>query len=324
VNLTAGEPETARIARYALLWSAMQLWFSRQSDISIREQLATQIILAIVSGELAPGQRLPSTRELARRFHLHPNTVSAGYRQLEKSNWLEFRKGSGVYVSSRQHENQSEHLALDHLIGEFFRSARKLNTPLALVRERLKQWLEMQPPDHFLLIEPDEQLARIVAREMQAKLSLPVKTVPGIELHTPPGAIPVVLAASSKNLKNLSSLNHELLTLHLGSARESLTQYLPAIASILIGIASGWPLFLKNARTMLISVGFDPDCLVLRDTTKPGWQRGLKDVAAVVCDSLTSSLLDGHPRVLSFPLLSKESLEELQRYEQFIQDPLRV
>jgi GntR family transcriptional regulator len=76
----------------------MQLWFSRQSDISIREQLATQIVLAIVSGELTPGQRLPSTRELARRFRLHPNTVSAGYKQLEKSNWLEFRKGSGVYV----------------------------------------------------------------------------------------------------------------------------------------------------------------------------------------------------------------------------------
>jgi DNA-binding transcriptional regulator YhcF (GntR family) len=52
----------------------------------VREQLATQIVLAIVSGELAPGQRLPSTRELARRFRLHPNTLSAGYKQLEESN----------------------------------------------------------------------------------------------------------------------------------------------------------------------------------------------------------------------------------------------
>jgi hypothetical protein len=38
----------------ALPWWAVQLWFSRQSDISIREQLATQIILAIVSRELSP------------------------------------------------------------------------------------------------------------------------------------------------------------------------------------------------------------------------------------------------------------------------------
>jgi len=62
----------------------MQLWFNRASEVSIREQLVTQVILGILSGDLAPGQRLPSTRELARRFRLHPNTASAGYRQLER------------------------------------------------------------------------------------------------------------------------------------------------------------------------------------------------------------------------------------------------
>jgi len=40
----------------------MQLWFSRASEISIREQLVTQVILGILGGELAPGDRLPSTR----------------------------------------------------------------------------------------------------------------------------------------------------------------------------------------------------------------------------------------------------------------------
>ena len=47
----------------------MQLWFARGSEVSIREQLVTQVILGILSDDLAPGQRLPSTRELARRFH---------------------------------------------------------------------------------------------------------------------------------------------------------------------------------------------------------------------------------------------------------------
>ena len=74
----------------------MRLWFSRASEISIRDQLVTQIVLSILSGDLAPAQRLPSTRELARRFHLHPNTISAGYRQLAHQNWVEFRKGSGI------------------------------------------------------------------------------------------------------------------------------------------------------------------------------------------------------------------------------------
>lgn len=301
----------------------MQLWFSRQSDISIREQLATQIVLAIVSGELAPGQRLPSTRELARRFRLHPNTVSAGYKQLEKSSWLEFRKGSGVYVRATPPENQDGEVGLDRLIADFFRSARKLNTPLAVVRERLRQWLDIQPPDHFLLIEPDLQLAQIVVGEMKAAVSLPVKSVSEIGSTTFPGAIPVVLAASSKKVKGLGSLNGDVLTLQLRSARESLAPYLPVIPSILIGIASGWPPFIKNASTMLISAGFHRDCLLPRYTSRPGWKRGLHETAAVVCDSLTASALDGHPRVLTFALLSQHSLDQMRHQEELVRDPLR-
>jgi GntR family transcriptional regulator len=82
----------------------MQLWFARGGEVTIREQLVTQVILGILSDDLAPGQRLPSTRELARRFRLHPNTVSAGYRQLERERWVEFRHGSGVYVRERKPE----------------------------------------------------------------------------------------------------------------------------------------------------------------------------------------------------------------------------
>lgn len=68
----------------------LQFWFARASEVSIREQLVTQVILGILSDDLSPGQRLPSTRDLARRFHLHPNTISAGYRQLERDKWVEF------------------------------------------------------------------------------------------------------------------------------------------------------------------------------------------------------------------------------------------
>src|SRR5215470_13125245 len=66
----------------------MQLWFAHGGKVSIREQLVTQVVLGILSNDLLSGQRLPSTRELARRFHLHSNTVSAGYRQLERERCL--------------------------------------------------------------------------------------------------------------------------------------------------------------------------------------------------------------------------------------------
>src|SRR5216683_2490011 len=153
----------------------MQLWFARGSEVTIREQLVTQVILGILSDDLAPGQRLPSTRELAR--------------------WVEFRHGSGVYVRERKPELvPSSALALDQLIAKLFRSARELGAPLSTVRSRLRQWLELQPPDHFLLIEPEDELRRIVAAEIGRAVTFPVQSC---GLHDCPktldGAIVAVL-----------------------------------------------------------------------------------------------------------------------------------
>jgi Bacterial regulatory proteins, gntR family/IrrE N-terminal-like domain len=73
----------------------MQLWLVSGSEVSIREQLVTQIRLAIVSGDLTSGQRLPSTRELARRFQVHPNTVS-GPRSNSSCNKKQEHEAYGV------------------------------------------------------------------------------------------------------------------------------------------------------------------------------------------------------------------------------------
>jgi GntR family transcriptional regulator len=302
----------------------MQLWFARGSEVSIREQLVTQVILGILSDDLAPGQRLPSTRELARRFRLHPNTVSAGYRQLEQERWVEFRHGSGVYVRSERPEaSHSSLLALDQLIAQLFRSARELGAPLSTVRSRLRQWLELQPPDHFLLIEPDEDLRRILAAELQQAVTFPVQSC-GLEdcPKTPDGAIPVVLPNRAAAVRQSLPEGADILTLQVRSVTTSLAGWLPAPSSTLVGIASGWPNFLRLARTILNAAGFHPDALVFRDARKANWQRGLQQTAAVVCDSVTATLLPAGCRAIPFPLLSESSIAELRRYVEFIARPI--
>src|SRR5215510_5166586 len=104
----------------------MQLWLSKENDVPLREQLTAQIKLAILSQDLKPGQKLPSTRELARRFKIHANTVSAAYRELSEQGWVEMRAGSGIYVRrfSRAVEVESQ-LDLDNLIVEFLQVARR-------------------------------------------------------------------------------------------------------------------------------------------------------------------------------------------------------
>ena len=302
----------------------MQLWFARGSQVSIREQLVTQVVLGILGDDLAPGQRLPSTRELARRFHLHPNTVSAGYRQLARERWVENRRGSGVFVRANKPEVPiSSAIALDHMIASLFRSARKQGVSLPALRSRLRQWLELQPPDHFLLVEPDEELRRIVTAEIAQAVTFPVMSC-GLEdcPKALAGSIPVVLPNRLATVRQALPDGTELLALRFRSVPSSLGQWLPAPSGALVGVASKWPEFLKLARTMLSAAGFHPDSLVLRDARKPTWQRGLKQTAAVVCDSVTAKELPAGCRSIPFSLLAESSIDELRRYVEFVRRPL--
>ncbi|HEV2421760.1 MAG TPA: GntR family transcriptional regulator [Candidatus Acidoferrales bacterium] len=304
----------------------MQLWFSRVNGISLREQLVTQIMLGILCDDLRPGERLPSTRELARRFRLHPNTVSAGYRQLHRERWVEFRRGSGVYVSeSKPDVPASSSIALDRVVLNLFREARRLATSISTVRERLRYWLDLQPPDHFLLIEPRDELREILALEMHQGLNLQVKSCgvnPSEFLPALDGAIPATLARNANSIRKLLPVSVELIVLGVRSVPSSLAPWLPYSSGVLVGVASGWPEFLKLARTVLVAAGFHKDALILRDTRRPNWRRGLEQAAAVVCDSLTVSLLPKTCHPIVFPVLSDSSLRELQQYQEFVRGPI--
>ena len=141
----------------------MRLWLNRTGELTLREQLITQVVLAILCKELVPGQRLPSTRDLARRFNIHANTASAAYRELEREGWVEFRHGSGVYVRANRPavplspENAAE-FVVDRLIGELVAKARKQGATESLLRSRLYRWLSVEPPSRWLVVEPDPDL----------------------------------------------------------------------------------------------------------------------------------------------------------------------
>ena len=156
----------------------MQLWLSRHSDVPIRDQLTAQIKLAILSQDLKPGQRLPSTRELARRFKIHSNTVSAAYRELSEQGWVDLRAGSGIYVRKFKPDVELEaQLDLDNLIVEFLQMARHKGFSLAEVQERIKHWLRLQPPDHFLVLDPDPDFRAILMAEIKQATGFRVQEI---------------------------------------------------------------------------------------------------------------------------------------------------
>ena len=298
----------------------MRLWFSSASEVPIYRQLVTQMVLAILSGDLSPGDRLPSTRELARRFSIHPNTISAGYRQLEREGWTEYRHGSGVYVKNNATPPTTPEQILDQHIAGFFRAVRELKMPAADVRHRVGQWLASPPPDHFLLIEPDPEVREILLAEIQKLSKMPISGASLEDCAKPEAllaAIPLCRPSQANAVRVLLPMGVELITLQIRSARAWLDSWLPSLKGRgLIGVASRWPDFVEIARTVLEAAGVEADRLVLRDVTRPRWVRGLDQTAAIICDARTAAngKLPHGPRIFVFPFLADAARAELDRF----------
>ena len=304
----------------------MRLWLNRTGDVSLREQLITQVVLGILSRELAPGHRLPSTRDLSRRFGIHANTASAAYRQLESDGWVELRHGSGVFVrTTRPETSLTAEMAIDQMIGDLAAKARKLGASDALLKARLRRWLALEPPARWLVIEPDPELRRIVITEMEQALSLPVLGCSPADCCKPgllDGSMPAVLPSKAAAVRKLLPSGNELTTLQVhpvtAELESYLKRYMPDHSTDLVGIASRWADFQRIGQTMLVAAGLAPECLLVRDAARPGWKRGLEAAAAVVCDAAIAQELPAGCHAIIFRLLGEPSIADLRSREEAV------
>ena len=297
----------------------MRLWFAPSSEVPIYRQLVTQVVLAILSGDLCAGDRLPSTRELARRFAINPNTVSAGYRQLEREGWTERRHGSGVYVRANAEPPTTPEQILDQHIAGFFRAVRELSLPAPAIRARVADWLIAPPPDHLLLIESEPELRQILLTEIQGMAKCPAEGVSLGDCARPEiltAAIPLCRPSKIKVTRDVLPAGIELVPLQIRSANAWLGPWLPSLSGMLIGVASAWPEFITTARTMLIAAGLDSETIIYRDVRKPRWNRGLEQSGAILCDAHTATLpaFPKQAKPIVFQLLADTMRVELSRY----------
>lgn len=295
----------------------MRLWLSKNSEVPIREQLVTQIVLGIVSNDLKISERLPSTRDLARRYDIHANTVSAAYRELARRGWVVFRKGSGVYVRARTSDKLDE-LALDQLVARFFRQLREDGHSLAEIQDAVRRSFSLQRPDHFVLLEPDAELREILVAEISSAANVRVKGVGPTDLDggggSLTGAVPLVLYGHLQHFADRIDPQTEVLALHSASVVEQMRGQTRPPADALVAIVSRWPEFLKWARTMLVAAGLDPDALSFRDARERGWEKGLRSATFVIADSLMAPRIPAGCAVKVFRVLAESSLREIADY----------
>ncbi|HEX6337079.1 MAG TPA: PLP-dependent aminotransferase family protein [Jiangellaceae bacterium] len=72
----------------------------RASHRPLADQLAGLVRDAAASGHLRAGERLPSTRALARSLGVSRTVTAAAYDQLYAEGWISGRQGSGTYVAA--------------------------------------------------------------------------------------------------------------------------------------------------------------------------------------------------------------------------------
>ncbi len=61
-------------------------------------QIAQNVRRALARGDLSPGKKLASARELAQALGVNPNTVVHAYMELERQGVIEKRRGLGTFV----------------------------------------------------------------------------------------------------------------------------------------------------------------------------------------------------------------------------------
>jgi DNA-binding transcriptional regulator YhcF (GntR family) len=99
----------------------MQLWERWSLAFDDRMPIYRQIILqfnrAFVRGEIKPGDRIPSIRELSALLRVNTNTIQRVYQEMERDGMIGSKRGTGYFFTEdlRQMEKTRRDLALDSL-----------------------------------------------------------------------------------------------------------------------------------------------------------------------------------------------------------------
>ena len=82
-------------------------------------QVINELKKRMVKGDLKPGEKMPSSRELAVLYKVNQNTAARIYREMESAGYCFTKRGIGTFVS--EEENMFENLKKERA-GELLRN----------------------------------------------------------------------------------------------------------------------------------------------------------------------------------------------------------
>jgi DNA-binding transcriptional regulator YhcF (GntR family) len=287
----------------------IRFWLSRNTAVPIYEQLKSQIILGILSQRLKPGQKLPSVRELARRLKIHPNTVSAGYGTLADEGWVEQRRGSGVFV--RPQRSSVSPMDADAFARSCFAQGLARGYPPEALRDAFARCANVGH-ERLIVVDPDLELARVLAREIGEATGREVPFVDWQNAHSYLPEASCVLITERFARSNPALLRSKLTRLiPLKSAQDVFEGHDRPSRPILLSVVSCSETILRWARILLSALGFPPDSLLFRNVREEGWREGLLACHVVAADLICRRELPSQKNVIEFRIVASDFPKQL-------------
>ena len=104
-------------------------------------QLCEKLNVAIASGELKPGERLMSVREVAVSAGVNPNTVQKSFEELERLGSVYSVRGSGWYVSQDPAGAKDQvGSMIRQRVDAFFADMARLGVEPETAKEYVEEW----------------------------------------------------------------------------------------------------------------------------------------------------------------------------------------
>jgi DNA-binding transcriptional regulator YhcF (GntR family) len=115
----------------------LSLIVDRHAGVPVGAQLATLIRAALRDGTLAPGDRLPSVRELAQSAGVNVNTARAVYARLESEGVVRSEQGRGTFASGASDDDAATRRELRRQIAQLETALARLPPPPVLATDRV-------------------------------------------------------------------------------------------------------------------------------------------------------------------------------------------
>lgn len=111
------------------------------SGVPVYRQIIDQIMAGIATGTLAPGDQLPTVRQVAVDLAINPNTVVRAWRELEIRGVLDTQQGTGTFISHQKvkRDDGERQRQLTQIAGEFVARAGAAGFTIDQLLDKLRE-----------------------------------------------------------------------------------------------------------------------------------------------------------------------------------------